>query len=99
MRYDTPIYFQTVIEGAYDQVTGNYDDDAIIEEEKMASVIDTSTKMMQIVYGAIKRGSLTIHIQNHYVSAFNFIRVNNTRYKVDYSRALSTKHVFVVSEV
>lgn len=99
MRYDTPVYFQTVKSGQYDQNTGNYGDDTIVEKELMASVMDTSTKTMQLIYGTIKQGSLTIHIQNHWNEVFNFIRIDKKRYKVDYSRKLKTKHIFVLSEV
>ena len=99
MRYDTPVYFQTVKSGQYDQNTGNYGDDTIVEKELMASVMDTSTKTMQLIYGTIKQGSLTIHIQNHWNEVFNFIRIDKKHYKVDYSRKLRTKHIFVLSEV
>ena len=99
MRYDTPVYFQTVKSGQYDQNTGNYGDDTIVEKELMASVMDTSTKTMQLIYGTIKQGSLTIHIQNHWNEAFNFIRIDKKQYKVDYSRKLRTKHIIVISEV
>lgn len=99
MRYDTPVYFQTVKSGQYDQNTGNYGDDTIVEKELMASVMDTSTKTMQLIYGTIKQGSLTIHIQNHWNEVFNFIRIDMKQYKVDYSRKLKTKHIFVLSEV
>lgn len=99
MRYDTPVYFQTVKSGQYDQNTGNYGDDTIVEKELMASVMDTSTKTMQLIYGTIKQGSLTIHIQNHWNEVFNFILIDKKQYKVDYSRKLRTKHIFVLSEV
>lgn len=49
MRYDTSVYFQTVKSGQYDQNTGNYGDDTIVEKELMASVMDTSTKTMQLI--------------------------------------------------
>ena len=99
MRYDTPVYFQTVKSGQYDQNTGNYGDDTIVEKELMASVMDTSTKTMQLIYGTIKQGSLTTHIQNHWNEVFNLIRIDKKQYKVDYSRKLKTKHIFVLSEV
>ncbi len=99
MRYDTPIYFQTLTQGKYDPATGNYDEDSVSEEKKNASVMDTGTETMKIVYGDIKEGSLSIQLQNHYDKPFDQIRVGEKRYKVDFSRKLRIKQIYVVSEV
>lgn len=99
MRYDTPIFFQKTEPGAYDPKTGNYGNDQVVETKALASVMDTSTKTMQLLYGSIKQGSLTIHLQNHYTDIFDKIKIDNKVYRVDYSRKLRTKHVFVLSEV
>ena len=64
-----------------------------------ASVMDTGTNTMMLVYSEIKEGSLTIHLQNHYDRPFDRIRVGNKTYGVDFSRKLRTKQVYVVSEV
>ena len=32
----------------------------------MASVMDTRAEIMQIVYGGIRQGSVTVQLQNHY---------------------------------
>ena len=86
-------------QGEYDQETGDYKDDSVSEDQKQASVMDTTTQMMQVVYGMIKQGSLTIQLQNHYDCPFDQIRIGNKIYKVDYSRKLRTKQTFIVSEV
>nr|DAQ09572.1 MAG TPA: head closure knob [Caudoviricetes sp.] len=99
MRYDTMIYFQKLTQGEYDQETGDYKDDSVSEDQKQASVMDTTTQMMQVVYGMIKQGSLTLQLQNHYDHPFDQIRIGNKIYKVDYSRKLRTKQTFIVSEV
>ena len=96
MRYDTPICFQKLTPGEYDPATGNYGEDAISEDMKSASVMDTGTNTMMLVYSEI---SLTIHLQNHYDRLFDRIRVGNKTYGVDFSRKLRTKQVYVVSEV
>ena len=98
MRYDTPIYFQKVTQGEYDPTTGDYGEDTVDETCVMASVMDTRTETMQIVYGSIKQGSKTIHIQNHYDKSYDFIRIDNKIYRVDYSRTLRNKHSFIVHE-
>lgn len=99
MRYDTPVYFQKVTSGEYDPSTGNYAEDTVEEMLKYASVMDTGTDMLKLVYDGPKQDSLTIQLQNHYEEPFNRIRVGEKAYRVDFSRKLQTKHVFVVSEV
>ena len=99
MRYDKPIYFQKFVTGFYNEDTGNYEDDTIVEEMAMASVMDTKTQTMMQVYGQIKQGSLTCHIQNIYQKPFDYIRIGAKKYKVDYSRRLRTKESFILSEV
>ena len=75
MRYDTPVYFQKVTQGEYDPITGDYGEDTVDETCVMASVMDTRTETMQVVYGSIKQGSKTIHIQNHYDKSYDSIRL------------------------
>lgn len=99
MRYDKPIYFQRFVQGSYNENTGNYEDDSLVEEMVMASVMDTRTETMMQVYGQIRQGSLTRHIQNIYRKPFDHIRIGTKKYKVDYSRRLRTKESFVLSEV
>ena len=99
MRYDKPIYFQKFAPGSYNEETGNYEDGSIVEEMVMASVMDTKTQTMMQVYGQIKQGSLTCHIQNIYDKPYDHIRIDTKKYKVDYSRRLRTKESFILSEV
>ena len=99
MRFDTPIYFQHITKGEYDASTGNYGEDTITEVMCRASVTDSSTQTLTLVYGGIKQGSLTIRLQNHYSKPFDSIRIGGKRYRVDAERQLRVKHVFVISEV
>lgn len=99
MRYDTPIYFQRITAGVYDPSTGNYGDDTVAETLRYASVMDTRDETKRPVYGEIRQGSLTVHIQNHYSGAFDRIRIGGKVYRVDYRRRLRTKETFIVSEV
>lgn len=99
MRYDTPIYFQRLTQGEYDESTGDYEDDQIEETEVMASVMDTQTETMKLVYGDIRQGSLTLTIQNHFDQTFDNIRIGNKVYRVDRTRRLRVKQSFIVSEV
>lgn len=103
MRYETPIYFQRTVPGAFNSTTGDYDDDSVEEIKAYASVMDTRAETMRLVYGEIKQGSLTVHVQNHHSEPFDHIRIGEggvaKRYVVDYHRRLRVKDVFLVSEV
>jgi hypothetical protein len=99
MRYDTPIYFQTIKAGAYDASTGDYGEDIPSEERRDASVTDTGDETLTIIYGKIKQGVKTVRLQNHFDKPFDRIRIGEKAYQVDKARRLRTKHVFIVSEV
>lgn len=96
MRYDTPVFFQRVLPGEYNAETHCYDADEIAEVKKYADVIDTSTEQLQIVYGAVKQGSVTIHLQRPYTAAFDSIRIGEKRYRVDIAKR---RKCFIASEV
>lgn len=99
MRYDTPIYFRRLTQGEYDESTGNYGADSVSEKMVMASVMDTQTETMKLVYGDIRQGSLTLTIQNHFDQTFDNIRIGDKVYRVDRTRRLRVKQSFIVSEV
>lgn len=91
MRYDTPIYFQSITPGEYDKTTGDYGPEVVTESERYASVTDTGTEAMTLVYGTIKQGSKVVRLQNHYSGAFDYIRIGDIRYQVDLARNLRSK--------
>ena len=99
MRYDTPVYFQKIESGAYNSETGDYGDPTIVETLKMGSVQDTRAEMLTFVYGKIRQGSVTLQLQNHYTGDYNYIRIGDTIYNVDYGRNLRVKQTYVLSEV
>jgi hypothetical protein len=99
LRCDTEVFFQSIVPGEYDEATGDYRDDTVSEEKRHASVTDTGTETMNLVYGSINQGSKTVRLQTHYKKSFDCIRIGNALYRVDFERKLRTKHVFVVSEV
>lgn len=99
MRFDTPIFFQSIKPGEYDKETGNYKPDTVTEEKHWASVTDAKTETLKLLYGEIKQGCLTVRLQNIYDKPFDKIRIDSKLYRVDFSRKLRTKHTFIVSEV
>lgn len=99
MRYDTPVYFQQVAPGAYDADTGNYGEDTVTEAKRYASVTDSGIDTLNLVYGELRQGSLTVRLQNHYSAPFDRIRIGEKLYRVDMKRLLRSKMTLVVSEV
>ena len=98
MRFDTPVYFQTYTT-EYEVATGDYTEAILSEEKRYASVTGSARETMNLIYGEIKQGSLTIRLQNHYTKPFERIRVGDKVYRVDSERLLRVKNIFVVSEV
>lgn len=99
MRFDTAVYFERVQPGEYDATTGDYRADTVYSEMLYASVTDSTTETMRLVYGELKQGSKTVRLQNRYTAPFDRVKIGGKRYRVDRSRELRTKHTFVVSEV
>jgi hypothetical protein len=99
MRFDTPVYFQEIVKGAYNANTGDYSDDIVAEVKRYASVTNTGTDALQLLYGTIKQNSLTVRLQNSYSAPFDRIRIGKKVYSVDKSRQLRNKQTFIVSEV
>lgn len=99
MRFDTPVYFQSIQKGAYDPTTGNYGAPVITEEKRYASVTASSVETLNLVYGEIRQGALTVRLQNHYTEPFDRVRIGDKVYRVDMARQLRLKYTLVVSEV
>lgn len=99
MRVDTPIFFQTTKQGAYNEDTGNYGAPTVEEVKKYASVTDSGVETLNLVYGEIRQGSKVVRLNAQYNGTFDRIRIGQKVYRVDLSRPLRNKHVFVVSEV
>lgn len=99
MRYDTKIELIRISPGEFNPDTGNYEGEQETTESLYASVMDTRAEMVQLVYGSLKQGSLTIQLQNHIRIPFDWIDVDGRRYKADFRRKLRTKETLVVSEV
>lgn len=97
MRFDKEVFFESV-QSVFDENTGNYTD-SVTEVKQYASVTDSGTQTMLLVYGKIKQGSLTIRLQNHFNEPFDRIRIGKKHYSVDMMRTLCRMQVFIVSEV
>ena len=98
MRYSTPIYFVKEGEDEYDYSTGNYVTTEPIKHEVWANVSDTGTERMQLIYGALKQGAITVRIQGKYDEAFDYIEVDGKEYNVDAFRTFRNDQAFNLSE-
>lgn len=99
MRCDTPVYFQKITQGAYDENTGDYGPDTVVETKRYASVTNTGIDTIHLVYGELKQGVVTVRLQNYYNEPFDRLRIGNTVYSVDRARMLRTKQTLICSEV
>lgn len=99
MRYDKTIYFVTVNGSTYDETTGDYTDGEPVKVDAQASVMDTNTETLRLVYGEIRQGSYTIQLQNHYPGTFDYIEYDGKKYSIDFRRHLRHKDTYIVSEV
>lgn len=99
MRFDTPVYFQSVLAGAYDPTTGDYAPASVTEHKRYASVTNAGESALQLAYGELRQGSLTVRIAPPMLEEYNRIRIGSKVYRVDMSRRLRNFQTFVVSEV
>ena len=96
MRFNKPIFFQRIVQGVYDERTGNYGEDITTEEKRYADITNSGVETLKLIYGELKQGSLTIRLQRPYTGVFDRIRIGDKVYSVDFSRG---GKAFVVSEV
>ena len=98
MRYDQRIYFVKEGEDEFDYATGDTIVTGSIKDEAWANVSDTGTERMQLIYGALKQGAVTVRIQGKYEEAFDYIEVENKKYNVDAFRTFRNDQAFNLSE-
>ena len=98
MRYSTPIYFVKEGEDEYDYATGDYIATEPIKHEAWANVSDTGTERMQLIYGALKQGAITVRIQGKYDETFDYIEADGKEYNVDAFRIFMNDQAFNLSE-
>ena len=96
MRYDTKAVFQ-LVEDVYDS-NGDYTESVAEEHTEYASIVNTDIQTMHLVYGEIRQGSITMHLQNHIGYAFNRVVIDGKPYTVDDKLPLRVKVAYILSE-
>lgn len=97
MRYDKKVLFQ-LVESVYNTSTGDYEEQVTSEHTEYASMVDTDIQTMQILYGGIKQGSITMHLQNKVPYTFNRIVYDGKPYMVDQVINQRVKQAYVLSQ-
>ena len=97
MRYDKKVYFVTEGE-EYNYDTGNYEPVELVKDKAWANVSDTGTERMQLIYGNLKQGAITVRIVGKYDEEFDYIEVEDKKYNVDAFRTFRNDQAFNLSE-
>ena len=96
MRYDTPAVFQ-LIEEQY-QTNGDYTESVKEQHTEYVSLVDTDIQTMHLVYGGIRQGSVTMHLQNYVGYPFNRVIIGGKAYTVDQVVNMRVKQAYILSE-
>ncbi|MDO4614627.1 MAG: hypothetical protein Q4B15_03265 [Lachnospiraceae bacterium] len=99
MRYDEKVLFVLKGDRTYDKATGDYSEPELSTTEMMASVMDTGNDALQLVYGKLREGSLTVHLPVDAPEVFSHIEIRGRKYHADKRRNLRHGCSFIVSEV
>lgn len=100
MRYDRKIWLVDESAPEYDETTGDYTDGAIERYYRDANVSDTGTETMNMLYGKIKQGALTVRVQNQIEMPYRYIEVDTigNKYLIDRVKHHRNEVVLFVSE-
>lgn len=99
MRQETKIYFVKNGDRVFNYETGNEEIIGQTRTVAYALVSDTSTERQMVLYGATKRGALTIRLNQRYLNDFDYIEIDGNRYEVQSERKLRHKQTFEVYRV
>lgn len=96
MRYDTKAVFQ-LVEETY-QANGDYAETVAEQHTEYCAIQSTDIQTMHLVYGAIRQGSITMHLQNPVGYTFNRVVIDNVPYVVDQKIPFRVKTAYILSE-
>ena len=96
MRYDKKIDFM-LVDYVYN-ANGDYTEEVIEQVTEYGSIVNTDFDTMRLVYGEIRQGSITLHLQNHIDFTFNRIVVDGKTYAVDQRINQRVKQAYILSE-
>lgn len=97
MRYDKRVYFVKETKSTRNP-DGTWTKPTLIKEPRWANVSDQGTERMNLLYGGLRQGALTVRIQNGYNQPFDYMEVDGRRYNVDHRKTFRRDAAFEVSE-
>lgn len=96
MRYDTPLYFVSEGSKKYDPDTGKYIISDPIKTKKYANVTDMGAERQQVVFGDVSSKRKVVRLQRAYISLYDYIEINGSKYYVNSENVPSDKQSLVV---
>ena len=97
MRYDKRLLF-CLVDEVYDHNTGDYKEDVLDEHIEYGSFVETDVQTMRLVYGEIRQGSVTVHLQNKVPYTFNRVAIDGKTYTKDQVINQRVKQAYILSE-
>jgi len=105
VRFNKKVFFQYIAPGAFDPSTGDMLPDAVTEEERLASVMDTRRETLMLVFGELKQGSKTVTVRRRVPQGYSRVRITDRTaqkdrlYMVRQVRELKRLTTFILEEV
>ena len=96
MRYDRKIDF-LLVDTVYND-KGDYTEEVLESKTAYGSIVNTGLDTMRLVYGEIRQGSITLHLQNHIDFNFNRILLDGKTYAVDQRINQRVKQAYILSQ-
>lgn len=93
------VYFVEEGTEEYNEETGNYDTAVPIKGHAYATVDDQGEERLIVLYGSLKQEAYIIAVLGDHKEVFDYIEMNNKKYKVDLKRKHHNETAYYVSEM
>ena len=99
MRYNTKVTFVTEKNGYYDPEIGEHIEPSKIEKTKRVNMTDLGTDRSVKLFGEIVEGAMVIRLLRPYKEKWDYVMIDNQRFKLVTKRSLPQKNTFILKEV
>lgn len=97
MRFDKIIYLVEKGTSKFDYGTGNTKVDEPIKKKFYASISDTGTERMSLLYGGVRQNALTVTLKNAVIQNIDYLEIDGKKYNIDNLTIGRNKKVLEVS--
>lgn len=97
MRFDKVIYLVGKGTSKFDYETGNTKVDEPIKKKFYASISDTGTERMSLLYGGARQNALTVTLKNVNAQNIDYLEIDGKKYNIDNLTIGKNKKVLEVS--